>query len=264
MNHRRSTVRSLLLTAACAVLSAPLAAQGPALPPAQQILDRYAQAVGGRERIARYSSAHVVSEMEMPSIGMKATIESWAAKPNRSFVRMELGAAGTTTMGFDGTVGWSNSAIQGPSLLEGAELEQMREGSDFVEAISMIPDPAGYSAIETVERTEMGGRVCYKVKLVRKSGRESFNCYDVETGLLVGMSRTQETAMGKIETTAVVSDYKEFGGVMIPTRSTGTMMGQQIVSTTRSVEFDTVQPSQFDLPQEIRALLAGSARSPGR
>ncbi len=260
MIRKHTTSRSLLLAAALASLAAaPLAAQG-TLPPAQQLLDRYAQAVGGRDRVARYSTARVVSEMEMPAMGMKGTIESYSAKPNRSFARIEMGAAGTTTMGFDGTVGWSSNAMQGPALAEGEQLEQMREGADFVESVTMIADPSAYASIRTVERTEMGGKACWKVKLVRKSGRESFNCYDTETGLLAGIVRTQETPMGKVETSAVVSDYKEFGGVLIPTRSTGTMMGQQIVSSTRSVEFDTAQPSVFELPAEIRALVAGAQK----
>ncbi|HEX7243653.1 MAG TPA: hypothetical protein VF263_25425 [Longimicrobiaceae bacterium] len=263
MIRKHTAPRALLLAAALASLAAaPLAAQG-TLPPAQQLLDRYAQAVGGRDRVARYTSVRTVSDLEFMGMGIKGTVESYTAKPNRMFMKTELGPAGTGTMGFDGAVGWTNSAMQGPALMEGAELEQRREESDFLESAAMIADPAAYASIQTVERAEMGGKACWKVKLVRKSGRESFNCYDVETGLLAGIVRTQVTQMGNMEITSVVGDYKDFGGVLLPTRSTATAAGQPvvIVTTTRSVEFDTAQPSVFELPQEIRALVAG-ARKP--
>ncbi|HEV2146904.1 MAG TPA: hypothetical protein VGR37_05860 [Longimicrobiaceae bacterium] len=265
MIRSRSLPRALRLAATAALLaaSAPLAAQGGAaagdLPPAKQLIDRYAEAIGGREKVMSHTSMRSVADVEMPAVGLKGTMEMFAARPNRSFVSMNFPGVGASTTGFDGTVGWTVNPMQGPSLMEGAALDYMRETADFYETLSQIPDPARYTSIETVERTEMGGRPCWKVKLVSRSGRESFNCYDTETGLLVGMVRTQETAMGKMETTSVLSDYKEFGGIKVSTKSVTSMMGQQMIIATRTVELDTVQPSQLEPPAEIRTLVQAQA-----
>lgn len=252
----RASVRALRLAAAAALLAggAPtLAAQ--ALPPAQQLIDRHAEAVGGRDRVLARSSMRAVAEIEMPAVGMKGSMEMYTAKPDKSYARMEFPGLGATVTGYDGTVGWTLSPIQGASLAEGEALEYMRETADFYESVAQIPDPARYASIETVERTEMGGRACWKVKLVSRSGRESFNCYDAENGLLVGMVRSQETAMGKIETSTVLSDYRDFGGIRMAARSVTDMMGQQMIIATRTVELDGVPASRFDLPAEIRTLV---------
>jgi hypothetical protein len=264
MSRSHLAPRALRLAAAALLASAaPLAAQAAApadaLPPAQQLIDRYAEAVGGRAKILSHSSLRATADVEMPAVGLKGSMEMFAAKPNRSFVRMDFPGMGATTTGYDGTVGWMVNPLQGPSLAEGEALEYMRETADFHEALAQLPDPARYASIETVERTEMGGRPCWKVKLVRPSGRESFNCYDVENGLLVGMVRTQESAMGNMETTTVLSDYKEFGGIRMATKSVTSMMGQQMVAATRTVELDTVQPSQLEPPAEIRTLIQAQA-----
>lgn len=265
MTRSVAPTRALRFAALAAALLAagapPAAAQADGeLPPAQQLIDRHAEAVGGRDRVLARTSMRTVAEIEMPAVGMKGTMEMFTAKPDKSYARMEFPGVGATTTGYDGTVGWTVSAIQGASLAEGAALEYMRETADFYESVAQIPDPARYAAIETVERTEMGGRPCWKVRLVSRSGRESFNCYDAESGLLVGMVRSQETAMGRIETSTVLSDYREFGGIRMAARSVTAMMGQQMVIATRSVELDGVPASQFDLPAEIRTLV--QARRP--
>ncbi len=264
MIRTRTTSGALRLAVLAALCGAavPASAQSPALPPARQLIERHAQAIGGREKVAKLSSVRISAEMEMPAMGIRGPIEVYMARPNRSYSRMVMGAAGEISTGFDGSVGWMTSAIQGPRLVEGAELEQMRENADFAEMITQVPEPAGYASIETVERTEMGGRPCYKVKLVRRSGRVSYNCYDVETGLLVGMVRTRESEMGKMEIPSVLSDYREFGGIRMATRTVSTMMGQQMVATTKAVELDTVEPSRFELPQEIRALVGAGGAKP--
>ncbi len=257
---RVAAATAALLAAHAPLLSAQAAPSADGLPEAQQLFDRYAEAIGGRDRVMAVSSLHSTAEFEMPAAGIKGAMEIFAGKPNKSFVRMEFPGMGSTTTGFDGTVGWTIDPIQGPALAEGGPLEYMRETADFLEALGNIPDPARYTSMETVGRAEMGGRPCWKVRLISRTGRESSNCYDTETGLLVGMERTQESQMGKIATTILLSDYKEFGGIRMPTKSVASMMGQQMMVATRTVELDTVQASRFELPAEIRLL--ADARQP--
>src|SRR3546814_385959 len=101
----------------------------------------------------------------------------------------------------------------------------------------------------------MNGQECYKVRVVWKSGRESFDCYAVDNGLMVGMQLRSESPMGVIDVIVLLSDYEEFGAVRMPTRMTQQMMGQEQVMTISSVEFNTVDRGVFELPAEIRALV---------
>jgi len=101
----------------------------------------------------------------------------------------------------------------------------------------------------------MGGERCYLVKLTWKSGRESFDCYSPTSGLMVGSSTVQQTAMGPIPVSTVYSDYKKFGDFTMPTKTTQSMMGQQQVVTISSVEVGTGTGVKIVPPPEITALV---------
>ncbi len=53
----------------------------------------------------------------------------------------------------------------------------------------------------TVDQVEFDGRPCYKISLIRKTGGEDFDFYDVETGLKAGAIGTRESQMGPMNVT---------------------------------------------------------------
>jgi len=243
--------------ALCLALALPLTAAAQQLPPAKQVLDRYVEAMGGREAIARQKFRTIETEMSMPAMGMNMTVKTVMAAPNRMVTTAEMPGAGALRSGYDGSVGWQVNPMTGPSLMSGAELEQNAQMADFHGPLNY---DKLYRSMETTERTELNGRPCYKVKLTTASGRESWQCFDTETGLMVATGGKQESQMGSIETTSLFSDYKEFDGVKMPTRSTTKMMGQDMTATVKSVSHAPVDASVFALPAEIQAL--AGARKP--
>lgn len=260
MQHSPSTLAGaarLAGLALCLGLAHPAgaAAQDPSLPPAQALIDRHVQAIGGREAILKHSA--LTTEIEMQMGPMTLTMKSAMAAPNRVATTVELPGMGATRSGFDGTVAWQVSPVSGPMLLEGAALEQARERADFYGPLNYGEI---YESMETVERTETYGSPCYRVKLVSHSGREAWQCFDVESGLAVAMGGVQESPMGSMDVTALLGEYREFGGVRMATRTTTTMMGQPVVMTVKSVTHGPVDPSVFDLPPEIRALVSAPPR----
>ena len=249
------TLAALALVAA----AAPLHAQE--LPPARQLVDRYLQAIGAPAALAAHTSVRMTGELEFTAMGLKGTTQTSVASPNKMVSTVDLAGVGQIRNGFDGTTGWQLSPIQGPSVFQGAQLEQTRENATWAEMLVDIAEPATYTSLETVRRTEMGGRPCHEVKAVRASGREAFYCFDVETGLLVGSRQKQAGEMGEVEVIATSSDYKDFGGLKLATRSVVLFAGQEMRTTLTAVEFDTVQPSAFELPPEIRALQPPAPRN---
>jgi hypothetical protein len=202
--------------------------------------------------MAKHTSVRTTGRFEMPAAGMGGDLEIVQARPNKSLMRISLAGMGEIVRAFDGARGWSLNPMQGPQVLSGHELDAMREESEF--GASSRQGPNVVSA-ETVERTEMNGEACYKVKLVWKSGRETFDCYSVASGLLVASVLKQDTAMGAIEVTNLINDYKEFGGQKVATRITQQAMGQQQVMTIQAVDYDVVEPSTFEMPPAIKALV---------
>ncbi len=222
------------------------------LPTARSIIDRYIQAIGGRKAILAHTSSHATGTMTVPGSGMTGTLDIYGAKPNKTLVKINIGGIGEVMEGFDGKIGWSMSPMTGPRLTEGKELEEKIFDADFY---SDLHDEGRYVSMTTVDKALFDGRPCYKVSLIRKSGAEDFDFYEVETGLKAGAIGTRESQMGPMNVTYVHTDYKKFGGLLVPTTMKQSAMGVQQFLTLTAVEFDSVDPSVFELPAPIKALL---------
>lgn len=250
MNAILRRTRASILATLAIVAAVPAEAQD--LPPAEQLVQRYVQAIGGRDAVLRPQSTRLVGTFSMPANGLNGELEVLAARPNTVMTTVNISEMGTIRSGFDGTVGWAIDPLTGARLLSGAELDAMREQANPLMAVR---DPSLFQSMETVERTEMGGQPCYRVRAVTLSGREVFDCYHVDSGLLVAQVATQESPMGSVEVTTTMSDYRDFGGVLTPTTMTQEMMGMQQIIGITGVEHDAVDPSAFALPAEIHALM---------
>lgn len=222
------------------------------LPSGRSILDKHVAAIGGREAILAHKSTHALGTLAMPSTGLSGALEIFGAHPNKTLLKISLGGVGEVLEGFDGTHGWSLSPMTGPMLLEGRQLDEKRFDSDFY---SDLRSESRYASVTTLERVDFEGRPCYKVRLVRKSGGEDIEFYDVATGLKAGTTTTRETQMGTVTGTTIESEYRKFGNLLQPTKVVSHIGGLDQVITISSIEYDRVPPSVFDLPQGIKALL---------
>ena len=174
-----------------------------------------------------------------------------AAAPDRLLLRMDVSGLGRIERGYDGTTGWSIDPGVGPRLLDGRELHELQHSADFY---SELKDLSDYESVAVLERTTFEGKDCYAVRLVRKSGIELTEFYDVSTGLLAGSRMDSTSAMGSIPTTSVVDEYREFDGVRLPTRARQRAMGVEWVLTVTTVQHNVVPDEAFAPPAEIRAL----------
>jgi hypothetical protein len=230
----------------------PLVAQAPsALPSAKELIAKHVAATNVSAVMAKHTSVITKGKIEVPSAGVSGDVQMTQARPNKAVMRVNLAGIGLIEQGFDGTTGWSLHPMTGPRLLTGRELDTMREETSF--GVSSRQGPNVASA-ETVEKTQMNGEACYKVKITWKSGRESFDCYSVASGLLVAVVAKQEGPTGAIEVTNLISDYKDFGGQKLATRIAQQAMGQEQVMTFTGVEYDAAPDSAFAMPPAIKAL----------
>lgn len=259
-------LRALSLSAAFLAAALPAAAAQEAaaaapqdLPPARDLVARYVAAIGGRDAFMKHSHIRSIGAFEMPAQGIRGDLRVVQSRDGRSTMRISVPGMGELAGGFDGTVGWSMNPMQGPRMLEGKELAQLQEDAGFLTALRESP---GIATMETVEKTAIGGDACYKVRITYKSGRTSFDCYSLATGLIAGTISVQESPMGVIEVTTTMSDWKEFGGIRFATRMSQSAMGQQQVLSISDVVFDDAADSTaFELPEPIKAI-AGQKKAP--
>lgn len=238
------------ITGAIGVASAAV----PQLPDARQLIDRHIEAIGGRSAIEAHTSSHATGAIEVLGQGLVGTLDIYAAAPNKTVVTVNFPAAGMENRtGYDGETGWSTDSIMGQRLLQAGELQQLVDEADYY---GDLHDAAKFSSVETVGEEEFRGYATYKVKLVYLSGREVFEYFDRESGRIVGIEGVQESIMGSMNVATVFEEYQQFGDVTMPTRMVQELGElQKVQITIETVEMDTVDPTVFDLPAAIQALI---------
>ncbi|CAN5631926.1 hypothetical protein BH23GEM1_BH23GEM1_09840 [soil metagenome] len=247
---RRSAV---FLAAAIAFLPSLAMAQNAPLPAAKDLVAKHVAAIGGRDVVLRHPFFRAKGTFGMPAAGMTGELEVAGAQPNLVAMKITIPGVGDMLQGFDGTHAWAMDPFQGPRLIEGAELVQMMEEAEFA---SVLRESENIASMETTEIATIGSQQCYKVKVTRKSGRETFDCYAVDSGLLIGGFAKQQSPMGEIEVVSEFSDYQDFNGIKQPTKITLTMMSQQQVMTFTSYEYGPMEPAVFTPPPAIATLIS--------
>jgi hypothetical protein len=137
-------------------------------------------------------------------------------------------------------------------LKVGKELSQAKLDADFY---SELRDPKKYPVAKTIEKADFDGRPCYKVSITRIDGIEDFDFYDVATGLRAGSINTRESPMGVMTITSTEGGYKKFGDQMQATVHSQKVSGIEQMITLTSIEYDKVDPSAFEPPAPIKALI---------
>lgn len=237
--------------AALALAATATALPAQELPAAKQVVDRYVTAIGGQAAVARNSSRRTQAEMTLPMMGTM-TMDIYNARPNLVLVKTDLPGIGAITTGHDGKVVWAVDPMQGARILTGQEAQQTLQQSEFDTNVDFTKM---YPTMETVERTTMHGRPCYKVKMVGTDGQEVFHCFDTESGLLVGTNAKTASQMGEVEAVVSYTDWQTYCGIKMPSKTTSAAMGMEVVLQIKSVSCDPIPASTFALPAEVKALV---------
>lgn len=229
-------------------------AVGQELPDADDLIAAYVEAIGGREAHASSTSIRTRGILEMAAVGIEGEFELLQIPDVGSRMRSVLPGMGEMRVGFDGEVGWSMNQVAGPELMEEEEMEQIRERTLLA---ATLRDPEVVPERETLEEVRMDDRPCYRVRLIWASGRETHDCYSTADGLLLRSEELQVTSMGRVPTTTEFSDYREFSGLILPTRIVQETMGMRQVMRIREVILDDADPRELEPPAEVRVLLEG-------
>ncbi len=222
------------------------------LPSARALLQRFVAAIGGEERFRSVRQMTMKGSMEMAAMGIKGSVVVVAAAPNQMVMTAEMAGMGSMSNGYNGEVGWSENPMTGPAVLSGELLDQTIREADFYDQLEY---DRHYPTQETIELSQWAGEAAYKLRLVDKSGREAFEYYGEKSGLLLGREGVQATEMGEVEMKITMSEYRDFGGLMLPALSVMSFMGMEIKQTVDEVSFAPIDPAAFEPPDAIKALL---------
>ncbi len=228
------------------------------LPKAEDVLDHYVAATGGKDAYLKLTNRVSTGTIEIPAANIKGKITVTQAGPNKLTTMTDLGPIGTTRQGTDGQVAWEISTIGGARIFEGDEkdielLQAIFNGEihwkeRFVKAECL--------AVENVE-----GKPAAKVVFTRKTGKPIVEYYDVASHLLVKGVIVMTGPMGEMTIEAYPGDYKKIDGVLMATSVKQKVLGQEIVMNFSDIKHNVkLPPDTFALPKEISDLQAKKAK----
>lgn len=177
---------------------------------AQQVLDKYIAAIGGKDALMKVQDMTMQMSTEMQ--GQKLTMTRRAKAPNKS--AMTVTAMGMEMMKMVSDGQGASRTMRGNTMkVEGKELEQsLAQGGLFPEL--RYTDTKVTSTLEGSEKVD--GKDAYKVKNTTPGGATWTDYFDTQTGLKVQTSTVQRGPQGETVATVGYGDYKPVNGVLIP------------------------------------------------
>jgi outer membrane lipoprotein-sorting protein len=238
-----------------------IAPDGPTEPTADQILDKYLQAVGGAAKAATLKSFIAKGTMDgYDTYHVKVPLEIYAAAPGKRTMVWHTQNGDSTTV-FDGTKGWVaniNNPVRLVPTLPGGETDGAKLDADL-----------GFPAnIKTaLKEWKIGFPVTTiddkPVNIVQARGAGNTRIklfFDQDSGLLVRTLRYNDTVVGQVPTQVDYSNYKEVAGVKLPFSLVVTWTdGQSKIDLTDIQANVPVEASRFAMPAAAVLKPSGAA-----
>jgi photosynthetic reaction center cytochrome c subunit len=226
-----------------------LNANGAAQPSAEQILDKYIQALGGAAQVGKLTS--LVAKGTYTGFDTdfaKVPVDIYAQAPGRRTMVVHTLAGDNTTV-YDGQQAWVAAVDKPVPLmpLTGGDLEGARADADLAFPARIKQEfqnwRSGFpamtindKAVQVIEGRTAGGS---PIKLY----------FDKDSGLLVRQVRYNNTMIGLTPTHVEYSDYRVVGGVKVPFHWTVTWVDGQSTTELSSVQANVpIDATRFAKP----------------
>ena len=215
-------------------------------PSAQQVLDKYIQALGGAQRLANLRSfvargTYSGFDTEQANV----PFEIFAKAPGQRTTIVHAGF-GDSVRAYDGRAAWIASADKPLPLMQltGGNLDAAK-----IEALVSFPSQIKEAFSQwKATSTSIEDR---DVRLLQGSNprQAPVNFYFDDSGLLVRLVRFVDTAVGRIPAQIDYSDYRDVAGVKMPFRWTATWTDGQSTTQLSDVQANVpVNDGKFAKP----------------
>jgi zinc protease len=208
-------VLSLVVIALAGLVSVQALAQSPAAAPpsADQIIQKYIIALGGRAAIEKHTSRVSKGTIEIPDAGLSGTIEVSEKAPDKALTIIQLPGVGQVREGADASGAWQEEPQTGLRDKTGNELADARRGAAFNAELKFL---TLYKTLAVTGQETVGGRPTWVLLATPAEGSATHMYFDAESGLMVRQSGTRDTAQGPIDVDVFIEDYRDVDGIKQP------------------------------------------------
>ncbi|HTI43900.1 MAG TPA: photosynthetic reaction center cytochrome c subunit family protein [Vicinamibacterales bacterium] len=215
---------------------------------ADQILDKYLQAIGGAAQAAKLTSLTARGTYEgYDTLSAKVPVDIFANAPNQMtmVVHTQNGDSVTT---YDGRNGWIAAAdkLMRVLPLDGGDLEGAKMDAALSFPARIKQDFQWRTGFPSVSIDDQ------PVDVIQNAARGATGAklyFDSESGLLVRQVRFVDTAVGVIPTQIDYSDYRDVAGVKVPFKRVITWTdGRSTIELSQVQPNVRIQAAQFAKP----------------
>jgi len=179
-----------------------------------EIVNGYLKAIGAKN-LKAIKTIEAKSNM-VDNRGMEMQLTIWLKRPN--LVKSEI-LIGTQKViqAYDGKTAWVIAPQSGsldPRVLPEGQALQIKDTFEMIEDSLMDYKEKGHT-IEFLGKEEADGKTFFKLKLTKKSKRESTLFFDTETFLLNQISLMQKRGETESPMDIIFEDYRDVAGAKI-------------------------------------------------
>ncbi len=221
------------------------------MPSVDQLIDRYVDAVGGQDAVVKFTTRSAKGKVSVSTIG-RGSFATYAKAPNKVVTTLELPELGVIKQGFNGAVGWSQSARTGVRPAVGAELAALKRDADFH---SLLRLKANYPQMRLLGISKIGFREAYVVEAKPRGGEAELLYFSKENGLIIRRDAVRDSLGVRTAAEIYLDDWKDVDGIKMPFTITQSFPGLSFVFTFDEVKHNVeVADAVFNRPTTLPAV----------
>jgi outer membrane lipoprotein-sorting protein len=185
-----------------------------AQPSADQVLDKYIQAIGGQAAYEKVTTRAMKGSVEIPDDNVTGTAQLIAKAPDRFRLTMDIPGYGLVETVVQGDQGWEKNPDSGVHAMSRTDLDFAKRDHTFYRETRL---KELYPKMGSPTADKLNDRAVYVIEATPASGPAEKMYFDAETGLLLKHDFERVTLEdGIVQYEVLYSDYRDVDGLNLP------------------------------------------------
>lgn len=213
------------------------------LPTADQVFDKYTEALGGSDAVAKIKTRTTKVTLLRPKLINSGTpkaavlnraetwtVETFQKSPDK-YLSVTTTPNGIISQGFNGTAGWVKTERE-QRQMNAAELANIKRQADLYDTLKL---KERYSKANVAGREKLGDHEVYVVEAQSVRNKAERLYFDVKTGFLIRRMVFNEIRLGLDPEQTDYEDYRAVNGVWLPFTVRVSYLDDNHYGTTRTI-----------------------------
>ena len=231
-----------------------------ALPTADQLFDKYVQALGGKAAVDKIKTRWTKVTLLRPKLinsgtpkaamlnrGETWTIETFQKAPDK-YLAIITTPGGVIYQGFNGTTGWTKTA-NGQREMNNADAARIKRQADLYKDVRLKEQ---YSKLSVTGKEKIGDRETYVVEALSLDNKTEKLFFDAQSGLIVRRRVFTENKLGLDPEETDYEDYRQVDGAWLPFTVKISYLDDNHYGTTRKLtevrQNIPIDDARFEMP----------------